>query len=131
MLQPHAPFRDDLSSRPVTASGRYAVEGQLLVPDRRLDGVSGLWVLTPFVVDGSGATLPVVRGFVAAGLGVAIVPALPAEARQAGSGAERLVRLTDPGAFRDIGLAWSRNRRLLPSAELFRRHVLEGPTRSR
>lgn len=64
VLQPHAPFRDDLSSRPVTASGRYAGDGQLLVPDRRLDGVPGLWVLTPFVVDGSGATLPVVRGFV-------------------------------------------------------------------
>jgi surfeit locus 1 family protein len=64
VLEPHAPFRDDLSSRPVTASGRYAGQGQLLVPDRRLDGASGLWVLTPFVVDGSGATLPVVRGFV-------------------------------------------------------------------
>jgi LysR family transcriptional activator of glutamate synthase operon len=68
--------------------------------------------------------IPVVRGFVAAGLGVSIVPALPAEVRQAGSGAEHLVRLTDPGAFRDVGLAWSQNRRLLPSAELFRRHVL-------
>jgi LysR family transcriptional regulator, transcription activator of glutamate synthase operon len=70
--------------------------------------------------------IPVVRGFVAAGLGVAIVPALAAEVRQAGSGAERLVRLTDPGAFREVGLAWSKNRRLLPSAELFHRHVLEG-----
>jgi LysR family transcriptional regulator, transcription activator of glutamate synthase operon len=68
--------------------------------------------------------IPVLRGFVAAGLGVSIVPALPAEVRQAGSGAEHLVRLTDPGAFRDVGLAWSKNRRLLPSAELFRRHVL-------
>jgi LysR family transcriptional activator of glutamate synthase operon len=68
--------------------------------------------------------IPVVRGFVAAGLGLSIVPALPAEVRQAGGGAERLVRLTDPGAFRDVGLAWSQNRRLLPSAELFRRHVL-------
>jgi LysR family transcriptional regulator, transcription activator of glutamate synthase operon len=68
--------------------------------------------------------IPVLRGFVAAGLGVSIVPALPAEARQAGRGTERLLRLTDPGAFRDVGLAWSKNRRLLPSAELFRRHVL-------
>ena len=72
--------------------------------------------------------IPVVRGFVAAGLGVAIVPALPAEVRQAGTGAERLVRLTDPGAFRDVGLAWSKNRRLLPSAELFQQHVLARPT---
>ncbi|GAA4396462.1 SURF1 family protein [Fodinibacter luteus] len=64
VLEPHAPFRDDLSSRPVTATGRYAATGQLLVPGRLLDGVPGLWVLTPFVVDASGATLPVVRGFV-------------------------------------------------------------------
>ena len=64
VLEPHSPFRDDLSSRPVTTTGRYAADGQLLVPDRRLDGVAGLWVLTPFVVDGTGATLPVVRGFV-------------------------------------------------------------------
>lgn len=63
-LEPHAPFRGDLSSRPVTATGRYAADGQLLVPGRRLEGVRGLWVLTPFVVDGTGATLPVVRGFV-------------------------------------------------------------------
>ena len=69
--------------------------------------------------------IPVVRGFVAAGLGVSIVPALPAEVPPAVGGAERLVRLTDPGAFRDVGLAWSKSRRLLPSAELFRRHVLQ------
>ena len=73
--------------------------------------------------------LPVVRGFVAAGLGVAIVPALPAEVRAPVGGPERLVRLTDPGAFRDVGLAWSKNRRLLPSAELFRRHVLRARPR--
>ena len=72
--------------------------------------------------------IPVVRGFVAAGLGVSIVPALPAEVPPADGGAERLVRLTDPGAFRDVGLAWSKSRRLLPSAELFRRHVLRGRT---
>ncbi len=64
LLQPHAPFRGDLSSRPFTASGHYAADGQLLVPARRLDGRAGLWVLTPFVVDRGGATLPVVRGFV-------------------------------------------------------------------
>lgn len=63
VLEPQSPFRDDLSSRPVTATGRYA-DGQLLVPDRRLDGESGLWVITPFVVQGTGATVPVLRGFV-------------------------------------------------------------------
>ena len=75
--------------------------------------------------------IPVVRGFVAAGLGVAIVPALAAEVRQAGSGAERLVRLTDPGACREVGIAWSKNRRLLPSAELYLRHVLKSMSAGR
>lgn len=71
--------------------------------------------------------LAVVRGFVAAGLGVAVVPAPLAEVGRAGNGAERLVPLTDPAAFREVGLTWSRSRRLLPSAELFRRHVLAEP----
>lgn len=70
-----------------------------------------------------GDDLPVVRGFVAAGLGVAIVPATAAEAGVVTRG-ERLVRLTDAGAQREVGLAWSAERRLLPSAELFRAHVL-------
>jgi DNA-binding transcriptional LysR family regulator len=67
--------------------------------------------------------LPAVQGFVAAGLGVGVVPAPP---RPGGSrtGTEELVRLSDPAARREVGLAWSRERRLLPSAELFRRHVL-------
>lgn len=67
--------------------------------------------------------LPVVHGFVAAGLGVAIVPATEGEPQPVGAAAA-LVRLTDAGASRDVGVAWSRERRLLPSAELFRRHVL-------
>jgi cytochrome oxidase assembly protein ShyY1 len=64
LLQPHEPFRGDLSSRPFIATGHYASDGQLLVPGRRLEGRPGLWVLTPFVLDRGGATLPVVRGFV-------------------------------------------------------------------
>jgi surfeit locus 1 family protein len=64
VLAPHASFPGALSSRPVTASGHYLPDGQLLVPDRRLDGQAGSWVLTPFVVDRTGATLPVLRGFV-------------------------------------------------------------------
>ncbi len=73
--------------------------------------------------------LAVVRGFVAAGLGVAVVPAQLGEDGPGGRSAERLVPLTDPGALRDVGLAWSRRRRLLPSADLFRRHVLADPLR--
>jgi DNA-binding transcriptional LysR family regulator len=67
--------------------------------------------------------LPVVLGFVAAGLGVALVPATEGEPQPVGSAA-RLLRLTDADASRDVGVAWSRERRLLPSADLFRRHVL-------
>ncbi|WP_205859595.1 SURF1 family protein [Phycicoccus flavus] len=63
VLAPHAAFPGELSARQVTVSGRYA-NGQLEVPDRRLDGRTGSWVITPFVVDGTGATLPVLRGFV-------------------------------------------------------------------
>ena len=68
--------------------------------------------------------LSVVHGFVSAGLGVAIVPAAQGEPRPTGRAGAALVRLSDPHAIRDVGVAWSRERRLLPSAELFRRHVL-------
>ena len=68
--------------------------------------------------------LAVVRGFVAAGLGVAVVPAdgfSPGETY----GRERHLRIVDAGAHREVGMAWPSERRLLPSAELFRRHVVE------
>lgn len=74
-----------------------------------------------------GDDLPVVRGFVAAGLGVAIVPDTADEELVGQSASDRvmnLVRISDPGAQREVGLAWSRSRRMLPSAELFRQHVL-------
>ncbi len=71
-----------------------------------------------------GDDLPVVRGFVAAGLGVAIVPAGDMEAAVRGASTEQLIRIADDGAYREVGLAWSQQRRLLPSAELFRQAVL-------
>jgi len=64
--------------------------------------------------------LPTMRAFVAAGLGVAIVPA----ARDGAAGPHHL-ELTDDGAVRDIGMSWATERRLLPAAELFRAHVAE------
>ncbi len=70
-----------------------------------------------------GDDLPVLRAFVAAGLGVAVVPAWEPELHL--TGGEVLVPLTDHGAVREVHLAWSDERRLLPSAELFRRFVLE------
>lgn len=62
--------------------------------------------------------LATVQGFVAAGLGVAVVPASAVDGRC------EVVGLTDAGATRDLGLVWSTERRMLPSAVLFRDHVL-------
>ena len=69
--------------------------------------------------------LPTVRGLVAAGLGVAVVPAmgLPAPTTSART---RLLPITDAGAHREVGVAWVAGRPLLPSAEAFRRFVLTG-----
>lgn len=74
--------------------------------------------------------LPVVHGFVAAGLGVAVVPSTGTEPGPGPMG-ERLLRLTDQDAYREIGLAWSLERRLLPAAELFRKHVLSAMAKRR
>jgi len=63
--------------------------------------------------------LATVQGFVAAGLGVALVPASAVGDRC------DVVGLLDRGATRELGLLWSETRRMLPSAALFRDHVLE------
>src|SRR5690242_4700825 len=71
VLTPHAPFPTEASGRPVTMTGSYDASGQVLVAGRRLDDVPGWWVVTPLVVDKSGARIAVLRGFVtdAAGTG--------------------------------------------------------------
>ena len=71
-----------------------------------------------------GDDLSVVRGFVSSGLGVAVVPAMGPRVSSSGSRGESLVRLTDHGASREVGLAWSQRRRLLPSGQLFREYVV-------
>lgn len=68
--------------------------------------------------------LATVRGFVGAGLGVSILPAMGEDPLPRYAATARLVALADPGAHREIGLAWSTQRRLLPAADLFRRFVL-------
>jgi LysR family transcriptional activator of glutamate synthase operon len=68
--------------------------------------------------------LATVRGFVGAGLGVSIVPAMGEDPLPRYAATARLVALADPGARREIGLAWSTERRLLPAADVFRRFVL-------
>ncbi len=71
-----------------------------------------------------GDDLSTVRGFVAAGLGVAIVPAPRAGSPESATGPLRYCEILDIWAAREITLTWSTERRLLPSAEEFRRHVL-------
>lgn len=67
--------------------------------------------------------LPTIRGFVAAGLGVAVVPAQGLRCPTTFA-RTRLLPLTDEGAQREVGLAWVDGRPLLPSAQAFRRFVL-------
>ncbi|MBC9958241.1 SURF1 family protein [Yimella sp. cx-51] len=64
IVQPQQPFPGLESSRRVSASGTYDASKQLLVPERRLDGVKGYWVMTPLTERTTGARLVVVRGFV-------------------------------------------------------------------
>lgn len=71
-----------------------------------------------------GDDLSNVRGFVAAGLGVAVVPAPRAGSPESAAGPVIYTEIVDPGAIREIFLIWSAERRLLPAADLFRRHVL-------
>jgi DNA-binding transcriptional LysR family regulator len=71
-----------------------------------------------------GDDLPTVRGLVAAGLGVAIVPAPREGSPDAIAGPLHYMEISDSQAVRSIGLTWSTERRLLPAAELFRQHAI-------
>ncbi|WP_404384582.1 SURF1 family protein [Knoellia locipacati] len=63
VLRPHSDFPGELSIRPVSATGEFGPD-QVVVANRRLDGRSGYWVVAPLRVTATGATLPVLRGFV-------------------------------------------------------------------
>lgn len=68
--------------------------------------------------------LATARAFVAAGLGVSILPTPPAYDADASAAPIRYVPLTDRRAVREIGMAWSQEHRMLPAARLFHEHVL-------
>jgi DNA-binding transcriptional LysR family regulator len=78
-----------------------------------------------------GDDLSTVRGFVAAGLGVAIVPAPRAGSPESATGPVLYREIPHPRAAREICLRWSAERRLLPAAELFRQHVITSATAGR
>jgi DNA-binding transcriptional LysR family regulator len=65
------------------------------------------------------------RGFVAAGLGVALLPGSGRQSAAEGSQRIRYLDLVDVHAIREIALSWPADRRLLPAAELFRQHVVD------
>jgi LysR family transcriptional regulator, transcription activator of glutamate synthase operon len=71
-----------------------------------------------------GDDLAIVRGLVAAGLGVAIVPTPRAGSPEASPGPVRYAEITDDGAQRAIYLTWPAGRPLLPAPDLFRKHVV-------
>jgi DNA-binding transcriptional LysR family regulator len=71
-----------------------------------------------------GDDLSTVRGMVAAGLGVAVVPAPRSGTAESAAGPVGYCEIADPGAVREIRLAWIADRPLPPAARLFREHVL-------
>ncbi len=78
VIQPHMPFPDTGSNQRVEAVGRYEPERLRYVPQRLLDGVEGRWAIVPFVVESTGARIPVLRGFLAGSAHVAADPPAPA-----------------------------------------------------
>lgn len=62
-VKPLESFPDDGSGQRVRAKGEYVAEGGFVVVDRLLDGRHGGWAVERFVVAGTGANLPVVRGW--------------------------------------------------------------------
>jgi DNA-binding transcriptional LysR family regulator len=71
-----------------------------------------------------GDDLSTVRGLVAAGLGVAVVPAPRSGTPEASGGALHHCAIDDPAAVREIRLSWPADRRLTPVTEAFRNHVV-------
>ena len=71
-----------------------------------------------------GDDLSTVRGLVAAGLGIAVVPAPRAGTPEASGEALHHCAIDDPAAVREIRLSWPSDRRLTAVTEAFRDHVV-------
>lgn len=67
--------------------------------------------------------LPTTRAFVAAGLGVAVLP-VPDAWVPTHEGLH-LLTLQSPGAYRDVRIAWSTEKPMMPSAQLFLDHAVK------
>jgi cytochrome oxidase assembly protein ShyY1 len=68
---------DEQEWRPVTVTGRYEVDRQVLVRKRPLEGANGFWVATPLVTP-SGDVVVVNRGWIAASGNATAVQDVPA-----------------------------------------------------
>jgi DNA-binding transcriptional LysR family regulator len=74
-----------------------------------------------------GEEVETLRGLVAAGLGVSLLPpprAVEEQAPETARAAPRLLAVTDVEAARDIGIGWAAGHVLSPAASRFRSHVL-------
>lgn len=83
VLAPQATFTGVADRRLVAAQGRFGPD-EVLVPGRERDGETGLFVVTPFVVAETGATLAVVRGWVPDAADAADAPAPAGDATVTG-----------------------------------------------
>jgi LysR family transcriptional activator of glutamate synthase operon len=101
-----------LMLRPTTSMGKFT---------RELCDAAGFEPLVGF----EGDDLPALRGFVAAGLGIAIIPSTGEGGLDGLSSPVRYIPIDGTSATQEIGMSWSSEHRLLPSAELFRRHVAD------
>lgn len=122
------PHRHRLAGRSATALVAAADERFVLPrPHSRLRAVTeelcvrAGFDLQPVLVADDLATM---RGYVAAGLGVAIVPTLWDNTAEPGTGRVRYLELTDEAATRTVWVSWSTSRRLLASAQLFAEHAV-------
>lgn len=75
--------------------------------------------------------LPTLRGFAAAGLGVAVLPTSGIGALDGLPTPLHYVPIDGPRGTREIGMRWSREHRLLPSSRLFRDYVTQLSTDGR
>ena len=66
-----------------------------------------------------------IRGLVAGGLGVALIPAPRANAPDVDDGNIRCISVADAGAHRDVRLCWTSTDELSRPVELFRDHVVQ------
>jgi cytochrome oxidase assembly protein ShyY1 len=67
------PLPDDSIGRPVEARGRYLAGGQVIVMQRSLRGLPGVWVLTPLELS-DGSVIGVLRGWLESAAEPGIVP---------------------------------------------------------